>query len=165
MYFTWRLDHFLFSISSLSTHQWSLIVFSISLCFLSWPLSFWASLHRLSKSEIEFTLDKGTIILSKHTELAAASNLLRLCVWQVFALDKIPAEVFRVGMEHLTARVPEQEGRLRPQRSCQPQKWEISLSWRDLLGEWKCFLLCLIHVGCFLEMWAASVWPTFNEKR
>lgn len=92
-------------------------------------------------------------------------DLLRLCVWQVFALDKIPADAFRVGMEHLTARVPEQEGCLRPQRGCQPQKWEISLSWRDLLGEWKCFLLRLIRVGCFLEMWAASVWPTFNEKR
>lgn len=81
-----------------------------------------------------------------------------------FALSR-PADVFRVGMEHLTPRVPEQEGCLRPQRGCQSQKWEIFHSWRDRLGEWKCFLLRLICVGCFLKMWAVSVWPTFNGKR
>lgn len=39
-----------------------------------------------------------------------------------FALDKRPADIFRVGMEHLTPRVSEQEGCLRLQRGCQPQK-------------------------------------------
>lgn len=106
IYFTWRFDHVLFSISSvgveswLSLHQTSLIVFSSALGFLSWPLSFWLSLHRLSKSEIEVTLDKGTIILWKHAEVAAGPDLLRLRVWQVSALDERPLDFFwdRIGL-------------------------------------------------------------------